>query len=106
MVKELDQADSTGNANTELQTVIVLPSGKVAIKKNLKSREYFSYKSSLIAGKGKNVADGTTQLMIKMFQVNGQDLTVDLIDELSFEDAAVLDGVINEIFLQSQQART
>lgn len=79
---------------TELNTIIVLPDGRIAVKKPLSAKVFFEYQDKIIKH-GNDEAD--IWLYIQSYTLNGLDLTRDDIDTLSFDDRARLDTGANAI---------
>lgn len=75
-------------ATTELNTIIVLPDGRIAVRKPLAAWVFFDYQYKL-AKHGSEEADAW--LYMQSYSINGVDLTRDDIDTLSFDDRARLD---------------
>lgn len=106
LARDVDQSQN-GTGKETLQTVIELPSGAIAVKKNLKASEYFAMKRRIASAKeGQNlVVEATQELMCKMFTINGHVLTVDTLEEMPIDDIAVLDADINALFMQASNRK-
>lgn len=76
--------------------VIELPSGKHAIKQQLKGKDFFQFQAIATKSGG---AEALQWVMAVMFSVDGKPLTIDTLNEdMSFEDVACLSAIINQVF--------
>ena len=92
---------------------VVLPSGAIALRQELKGRDYFQFQGLAAKAVGKNasptaMSDANQWLMLRAYQlVDGKGssvhLTLDKLEEMSFTDVSVLNNDMTEHFLQPAQ---
>jgi hypothetical protein len=75
--------------------IIDLPSGSIAQKNSLKGRDFFKFQSLA----SKNAEEALKWVVLKYFTINDQPLDIDTLDDLPFEDVAVLSAEINKVFM-------
>lgn len=82
--KEIEQP-----SGQDLNTVIVLPDGRIAVQKPRSAADFFAYQSK-IQKLGQEAADEWLYLI--SYQINGVDLTLEDLDSLNFDDRAYIDA--------------
>ena len=87
---------------------ITLPSGAIAIRHELKGRDYFQFQSMAAkamtkGGSATGLSDANQWLMVRAyeFQKNGESikLTIDMLDDMDFRDASRLSNDMTTYFL-------
>lgn len=83
-------------------STIDLPSGATAERLKLKGADYFQFQS--LAAKASSdssaLGDAARWLILRAYKVDGNALTVDVLDEMDFQDVAVLQNDVTSVFLQ------
>lgn len=96
---------ATPNKTPEVRQSFVLPSGKEAQRIALPGRYYFEFRRKI--QQDQEVA--MKEIMMRSYLIEGQPLTIDLIDDqLSFEDNLCLGTMIDNLFQSAavQQKQT
>lgn len=83
---------------TKKLPIFTLEDGREITQVPLKGRDYFKFKSAVV----KDISAATQQLMLKMFQIDGEQITIDALEELPFEAVAAMDAIVNAMFPNSQ----
>lgn len=83
---------------------VELPSGKSAERQELKGSDYFQFQS--LAAKASSdpnaLGDASRWLILRAYKIDGKPLTVDVLDDMPFQDVAALQGDVTDVFLQPQ----
>lgn len=82
----------------ELNTVIELSNGSIASRKPLKGSHFFKFQAMTV----KNAADAMKWVVMQAFLLDGKPLTIDVLMELPFVDAATLATEISKDFTAYQ----
>lgn len=92
---------------------ITLPSGAIAIRQPLKGKDYFQFQALAAKAVGKDAAptamsEANQWLMLRAYELQKADgkmtkLTLDMLEEMSFQDVSVLNNDMTEHFLQPAQ---
>ena len=100
---------ATPNKTPEIKETFTLPSGKVADRLALSSRNYFEYRRLMTTDiQSKQGGDNATKgLLLKAYLIDGQPLTIDILeDQMSFEDALTLTSRLDDLFVAAQALKT
>ena len=91
---------------------VVLPSGAIARRQPLKGKDYFQFQQLAAKAAGAKANPGALSeanqwLMLRAYQLQSDgkmtELTVDMLDEMSFQDVSALNNDMTEHFLQPAQ---
>ncbi|MEM7346319.1 MAG: hypothetical protein AAF485_18925 [Chloroflexota bacterium] len=91
---------------------IVLPSGEIAFRQALKGRDYFQFQALAAKAVGKDasstaMSEANQWLMLRAYEIKAdggvKKLTLDILEEMSFQDVSVLNNDMTEYFLQPAQ---
>ena len=91
----------------ETVETFTLPSGKIASRYGLTNKDYYDFRKKLQADQDADLA--TKVLTMRMYLIDGQPLTIDMLEDeegLDFEDTFVLTNKIDTLFSQLQQRAT
>ena len=86
---------------------ITLPSGAIAIRQELKGRDYFQFQGmaakAMTGGSATGLSDANQWLMVRAYELqkDGESvkLTVDMLDEMDFRDVSKLSNDMTTYFL-------
>lgn len=86
-----------------MTAIFELTDGRIITKKVLPGRAYFKFKQLVT----KDIAEATRWVMLQMFEIDGQPLTIDQLEDeapigIGFEGVALLDIEVNKLFLAAQ----
>lgn len=82
----------------EFNTVIELSNGSIASRKPLKGSHFFKFQAMTV----KNAADAMKWVVMQAFLLDGKPLTIDVLLDLPFVDAATLATEISKDFTAYQ----
>ena len=92
---------------------VVLPSGAIALRQELKGRDYFQFQGLAAKAVGKDasstaMSEANQWLMLRAYKIttsknDNQDLTLDSLEEMSFQDISTLNNDMTEHFLSPAQ---
>jgi len=85
----------------------ILPSGKVASRFALSSKDYYAFRKRLQADQDSDLA--TKELVMRSYLLDDLPITIDQLEDeagLSFADGFILTGKIDTLFSQLQQKAT
>ena len=91
---------------------VVLPSGAIAIRQELKGRDYFQFQALAAKAVGKEasptaMSEANQWLMLRAYELKvdggSKKLTLDTLEEMSFMDVSALNNDMTEHFLSPAQ---